>query len=169
MHLLRHPLSQADGGPGLKVLVIGAGNDCRQDDGFGVAVARELASRNLDGVQVLERSGEGGSILAALEGQETVYLADAVGPGAEPGALHRIDVVADPVPATLFHHSSHDFAVAEALEMARVLGRLPAVTVVYGVEGERFGHGFGLTAAVRRRVREVADRIQSEITPSICR
>lgn len=153
----------------MSVLVIGAGNDCRQDDGFGIAVARLLASRRLEGVEVLELSGEGGSILAALENREQVYLVDAVRSGGEPGELHRLDAVSETVPASFFHYSSHDFAVAEALEMARVLGRLPAVVVVYGVEGERFDHGIGLSAPVRAQVQEVADRIQGEITASACR
>ena len=151
------------------MLVIGAGNEYRQDDGFGIAVARTLASRSLDGVEVLEQSGEGGSILAALEGREEVYLVDAVRSGAEPGELHRLDANAETVPSSFFHYSSHDFAVAEALEMARVLDRLPTVMVVYGVEGVRFGHGIGLSEPVRGRVQEVANRIQEEINASICK
>jgi hydrogenase maturation protease len=153
----------------LSILVIGAGNDCRRDDGFGIAVARLLASRELEGVEVRELSGEGGSILAALEDRNQVYLVDAVRSGAEPGEMHRLDAGAQTVPSSFFHYSSHDFAVAEALEMARVLDRLPAVTVVYGVEGELFDHGIGLSEPVQARVREVADRIQEEISASTCR
>lgn len=152
----------------MKVLVIGVGNEYRQDDGFGIVVARELASRSLDHVKILEQSGEGGSILAAMEGQEAVFLVDAVNSGAAPGELHRLDAVAGPIPTSFFHYSSHDFAVAEALEMARILGHLPAVTVVYGVEGERFDYGIGLTGPVRERVREVADLLENDIT-SVCR
>lgn len=153
----------------MNALVIGAGNDCRQDDGFGIAVAREMARRNLPGVRVLELSGEGGSILAALTGQEAVYLVDAVRSGAEPGDLHRLDAGEGPIPTDFFHYSSHDFAMAEALEMARVLGRLPAVTVVYGVEGEHFEHGIGLSGPVQDQVPRVADRIQEELSGPICR
>lgn len=153
----------------MSVLVIGAGNDCRQDDGFGIAVARALASRSLDGVEILELSGEGGSILAALEGREQVYLVDAVHSGADPGELHRLDAGSETIPCSFFHYSSHDFAVAEALEMARILDRLPPVVVVFGVEGERFDHGIGLSTVVQERVEEVADCIQGEISASACR
>ena len=169
MHLLCDPFSQADGGPGLNVLVIGAGNDCRQDDGFGIAVARELASRKLEGVQVLERSGEGAAILHAFEGKRAVYLVDAVRSGAEPGTVHRLDAGAGAIPTSFLHCSSHDFAVAEAVEMARILDRLPPLTVVYGVEGERFDFGTGLSGSVVKRVEEVADCIENEINASICR
>jgi hydrogenase maturation protease len=40
------------------VVVIGIGNDFRRDDGVGLAVAEELAKRNLPGVRVVTAIGE---------------------------------------------------------------------------------------------------------------
>ena len=79
---------------------------------------------------------------------------DAVSTGAEPGTLHRFDATAEPLPAELFRSSTHALGVADAVELARELDRLPARLAVYGIEGENFETGEGLTPAVeddRRR------------------
>ena len=52
--------------------------------------------------------------------------------------------------------------MAEAVELARVLDRLPHALTVYAIEGQTFELGVGLTPAVDRAV----DRIVQELTPS---
>ena len=59
--------------------------------------------------------------------------------------------------------SSGAFGVAETVELARSLGRLPRYLVAYLVEGEQFGAGVPLSLAVAEAVEDVADRIVSEI------
>jgi hydrogenase maturation protease len=152
----------------LKQVVIGVGNEFRRDDGFGIAVARELRKRALPGVVVLEQSGEGAVLMDALDQAGSAWIVDAARSGADPGTVHRLDTATDKVPSGFLNYSSHDFAVAEALEMARILGRLPDRTVVYGVEGAEFGEGPGLTEPVQARVQDLVDRLVEEINASIC-
>lgn len=51
----------------------------------------------------------------------------------------------NPIPADSFHYSTHTVSVAEAVEMARVMGRLPDRLLIYGIEGADFGSGDGLS------------------------
>jgi hydrogenase maturation protease len=63
----------------------------------------------------------------------------------------------------LFSGSTHDFGVAQAVEMARVLGTLPPRLVLYGIEGRCFDFGAALSPEVQQAAHEVARRVQQEI------
>jgi len=95
-------------------------------------------------------------------GEDAVLLVDAVSSGAPAGTLHRLDAVAEPLPPALFAASTHHLGVADAVELARALGRLPAKVVVIGIEGACFDAGEGLSieveTAVERAVQLSHDR-----------
>lgn len=146
-----------------KVRVIGIGNDYRRDDAAGRIVARRFKTQTPPDVEILEETGEGTALLEAWRGAEDVFLIDAVQSGAPSGTLHRIDVSTQPLPASLFRHSTHAFGIAEAVELARVLHQLPPRLIIYGIEGERFDAGVGLSPAVEKAVAEVEARLREEI------
>ena len=124
---------------------IGIGNEWRHDDGAGLEVARRLGGRLLDGEPI--------GLVDALEGADEVTIVDAVFSGARPGTLHVFDVGSTPLPVALFGSSStHALGLAEALEIARSLGRLPAHVRVVGIEGSRFDYGRGLSPEVEEAV-----------------
>jgi hydrogenase maturation protease len=112
---------------------------------------------------VFEREGEPTSLIEAWEGAVAVWVADAVSSGAEPGTVHRHDASGQALPATLFDTSTHHFGLAEAVEIARALGRLPRSTVVYGIEGASFDTGETLSSEVREAARRVAEAIREEV------
>jgi hydrogenase maturation protease len=138
------------------MLVLGIGNRFRSDDGVGPLVARRLAAR---GVACQELSGEGALLMDAWRAAGHAVLVDAALSGAAPGTIHRFDAMTTTVPAGLFHYSSHQFSVAEAIEMARILGRLPAQMTVYGIEGRNFAYGEILSPEVAA----AADAVEAEI------
>jgi hydrogenase maturation protease len=143
------------------VLVVGVGNVLRGDDGAGPAVARRLRER---GVAARELTGEGVGLVALFEDAPAVVLVDCVRSGAAPGTVHRFDVSDAALPAGLRGSSStHAVGAAEAIELARVLGRLPARLIVYGIEGARFDAGAPLSDAVARAVDAVVDRVAGEL------
>lgn len=147
------------------VLVIGVGNTFRGDDGVGPVVAARLKELALPGVTVLEQSGEGTSLMAAWENVAYVIVVDAVQSGTEPGTIHRLDVTDKPIPAQFgSRFSGHAFGVAGAVEMARLLDRLPKRLIVYGIEGLTFATGQGLSAEVERGVETAVQQIREEIT-----
>jgi hydrogenase maturation protease len=147
--------------------IIGAGNAYRRDDGAGLVVARALRAANLPDVTVFEASGEGAALMELWEGAERVVVIDAVCSGAPPGTLHWIDAQQQPVPTFLFRHSTHAFGVAEAIEMARMLGRLPTHLALCGIEGQDFGHGQGLTDAVRSAIPVLLAEIRSIMSSQV--
>lgn len=146
------------------VLVVGLGNRLRGDDGVGLAVTRRLEGRvEAAGVAVAELEGEGIGLLDAWEGAHGVVLVDCVRSGAAPGTVLRFEATDLPLPGDLRTSSStHAVGVAETIELARALGRLPRRLVVYGIEGESFDAGAPLSARVAAVVGEAAEGVLQE-------
>ena len=143
-------------------IVIGVGNEYRRDDAAGVAVARRLRSLCASGATILEMSGEGAALMEAWKSAPLVIVIDAARSGAVPGTIHRLNA-STPVPSGFFSYSTHEFSVAEAVEMARVLGQLPPRLIIYGIEGEDFSPGVGLTASVEKAVAWVAAQVAGQL------
>lgn len=143
-------------------MVIGVGNDMRGDDAAGLLVVQRLRPR-LPHMACHAASGEGTALLELWQGTDRVVLIDAVTSHAPPGMIHRIEVHRQPIPATLQAGSTHSFGVAAAIEMARVLGMLPAYCVLYGIEGACFALGAPLSPAVATAVTTLVERIAHEI------
>jgi hydrogenase maturation protease len=149
------------------IVIIGVGNEYRSDDGAGVAVVRRLRALFSTGVTILEESGEGASLIQAWQGATRVVLVDAVRSGALSGTIHRLDAHAAPIPAGFFHYSTHAFSVAEAVELARSLDQLPPHMIVYGIEGENFAAGVGLSTAVEQAVESVVEQVAKEVREAV--
>ena len=162
MHLVCDALPEARGGAALKVVCVG--NPWRCDDAVGLEVARRLQGTLPQGVELVEREGEPTALIDAWEGASMLWLVDAVSSGAEPGTVHRLDASEHELPTDLFRRSTHHVGVAEAVELARVLGRLPGRTVVFGIEGGSFEIGDELTPAVAAVVEHTADAVRAEVT-----
>jgi len=139
--------------------VIGVGNDLRGDDAAGLCVARAL----VDLANVRELHGEPVGLIDAWDGFERAILVDAIQSGAEPGTVLRFAADEAPLPPELHRSSTHLLGVAEAVELARALGKLPPLTVLYGIEGASFDTGAPLSPEVEAAVGEVAARIREEL------
>jgi hydrogenase maturation protease len=59
--------------------------------------------------------------------------------------------------------STHRLGLAEALELARALGRLPSSIVVHGIEGARFGPGLPLSPEVASATVRLAETLVAEL------
>jgi hydrogenase maturation protease len=166
VHLVCNPLPDPEHrahGLTATVVVIGVGNPFRHDDAAGLDVARLLRGRLPDGVGLLERDGEPTGLLAAWDGADAAWIIDAVSSGAPAGTVHRIDAGRQPLPAELFRASTHALGLADAVELARVLGRLPAHTIIYGISGADFSAGQGLSPPVAAAAATVAAAILAEV------
>jgi hydrogenase maturation protease len=134
-------------------VIVGLGNEWRGDDGVGPEVARRLGGTVLDGEPI--------GLVALLDGEASVVVVDAVASSAATGTIHRHDASAEPLPTALFGSTStHALGLAEAIELARSLGVLPARVLVLGIEGESFEFGKGLTPPVAA----AADHLVEELT-----
>ena len=149
------------------VLVVGVGNPDRGDDGFGPSVAQRLRGRVPPAVRILERSGDALALIEDWNGFASVIVVDAVAPISDPGRVHRLDLSSSPLPIGFAPRSSHAFGVAETVELARSLGRLPRCLIAYLVEGERFETGALLSSAVAAAVEDVAERVVVELSATL--
>jgi hydrogenase maturation protease len=146
-----------------RALVLAVGNPFRRDDGAGPAVARLLEGRLPAGTGIRVREGDLASALEDWDGAARVVAVDAACSGSPPGTIHRHEPAAGPLPAVFSRGSTHAFGLAEAVELARALGRLPERFVVLGIEGREFGHGEGLSSEVETAVPRAAETVLEEL------
>ena len=146
-----------------RAIVIGVGNAHRGDDAVGLEVLRALRDRVGPDVRLVRSDAEPASLLDAWTDADLAILVDAMRSGAAIGTVRRFQADAEPLPIALFARSTHDLGVADAVELARALRRLPDRVVVYGVEGRAFDAGTALTPEVARSIETTAIRVLSEL------
>ncbi|MFF5313406.1 hydrogenase maturation protease [Streptomyces massasporeus] len=151
-----------------RIVVIGVGNEFRRDDGVGPVVAALLAERagyrafGTDTV-VSVCDGDPARLIGLWEGARLAVVVDAAyAQHGIAGRIHRIELATERLghPSTT---SSHGLGLGEAVDLARVLRRLPERLVVYAVEGADASLGTGLTPAVAAVVEQLADSVEDEI------
>ncbi|MBT8227596.1 MAG: hydrogenase maturation protease [Dactylosporangium sp.] len=135
------------------VVVIGIGNPFRRDDGVGVAVAARLSAQRLPGVRFAVSDGEAAGLIELWEGARLAVVIDALcTEPSTPGRIHRRSV-----------GDARDTDFGEAVELARILGRLPRRLVLFAVEAKDMGFGPGLTPAVAAAAGRVAAEIANQV------
>ena len=131
-------------------VVIGVGNPFRCDDAAGLEVARRLRS-----VHAVESSLGGFELMDLWQKADEVVIVDATQSGVAPGTIRRFDALEHPLPSGAFA-SSHTIGVAETIEMARQLGRLPRRIAVYGIEAAKVTTGTTISPPVAAAIEQVA-------------
>jgi hydrogenase maturation protease len=123
-----------------RILVAGIGNVFLGDDGFGVAVARRLASQRLpEGVDVVDFGIRGMDLAYALQGDyDAVVFVDTAPRGEPPGTLSVIEPELEPGEVAI---DTHGMDPVRVLGLARALGRVPERVLVVACEPERIVHG----------------------------
>jgi hydrogenase maturation protease len=135
--------------------VIGVGNAARGDDAAGLLAARAVGG--------IELEGDASALLDLLDGLDAAIVVDAVRSGAPAGTVHRFDAAGGPLPTAIRSSTStHLVGIAEAIELARALDRLPPRVTVYAIEGERFDLGAPVTPAVAAAVDVVVAALTEE-------
>lgn len=137
-------------------LVIGIGNPDRGDDVAGV-----LAARHVHRGRVIEWA-DCSTLLDLWEDADDVIVIDAMRSGRPPGSIERFDAWSERLPARGFV-SSHAMGVAETVEMARALDRLPGRLIVYGIEACDVTAGSAPSREVCAAAVEVAAAIDREL------
>jgi hydrogenase maturation protease len=118
------------------------------------------------GVEAQEQSGEATALLGVFESAPAgrrVIVVDAMVTGSPPGSISFWDAGAVRLSRETFRCSTHALGVAEAVELARALGKLPLQLGIYGIEGAGFEAGAQPSREVLRAVEELAHRIAREV------
>ena len=145
------------------VLVAGIGNIFLSDDGFGVEVARRLASATLpDGVTVTDYGIRGMHLAHDLASFDAAILVDATSRGGAPGTIYVIEPDLPSGPAEPAAGSDpHPLLDAHGMQPDVVLGMLdllggdrPGRITVVGCEPASVSEGMGLSEPVAASVDE---------------
>ena len=142
------------------MLILGCGNFDRSDDAAGLLAVRKL--REL-GIDAREHAAEPLALIEAWGGADEVLLIDAMISGAALGTVSVWEAETAPAFAGGFRCSTHNIGLAEAIELARVLGCLPRRLTVYGIEGARFDRGGEVSRAVAAAAEQVAEEIAARV------
>lgn len=132
-------------------LVVGVGNPERGDDGVGPEVAALVARLNLPDVDVVVYD-EPLALLEHLGTHDDVVVVDATAPAGTPGTVRVVHVGPAPLRRDVPGLGSHGLGIADAVELARALGRLPRRLTLVGVEAEDFTTGAPFSASVLQRL-----------------
>src|ERR1700758_459252 len=148
------------GAGGERVIVIGVGTEFRCDDGAGPAVIERLRGTVPASVELACSDGEPTRLMETWMHADVAIVVDAVSGGdAAPGTLHRVVVQESaarqgtppapdrPAPSAA-PASSHGLGLGAAIELSRILSRLPGLLILHGVQGEVFAFGQAFSPAV---------------------
>lgn len=136
--------------PPAPILVVGVGNVLLADDGVGVLLARELATRHVPQVEVLDGGTLGLALLPYLEGRLALVLLDAIR-GEVPGELQWLPW---PLPAPWRRArglSPHEGSALELLAAAQLAGSLPPQVFLGVVTAGEVSTRMGLSRALQER------------------
>lgn len=151
-----------------KVAVIGIGNPWRGDDAVGIVTARNVKLALNSSIAIVESEGEVTSLIECFKNFDRVYVIDAIKTGnAEPGHVFCFDGITKPLQDATLRASTHVLGIAQSIEMARVLGHLPSVLRIFGIEAAQFEHGTPLSEKVNAASQIVARQVIQEINKEI--
>ena len=135
--------------------VLGLGNPARGDDGAGPLVVRFLRDLGIEAAVVKREPLE---LLEVWRPEDDVIVIDTVLTGAPCGTIQTWNEASLALPGGA-SASTHNLGLAEAIELARALGRLPRCLKIFGIEGRKFAMGAKMSPAVERAAENLAHRI----------
>jgi len=147
-----------------KALVIGIGNKFRGDDAAGLEVAQSLEKKLGTLVDFAYCQEDALDLMDIWSNREVVFLIDAVSSGKhEIGYIHRFLAHKEQIPSVFSNSSTHLINIAQVIELARTLGKLPAEVVLYGIEGKKYHLERDLSKTMQAKLSEVTEIIEKEI------
>ncbi|MFW6082708.1 MAG: hydrogenase maturation protease [Chloroflexota bacterium] len=146
-------------------LVLGLGNPLRGDDGIGPRVIEELRKIELpEGAEAVDAGTGGIDLLHIMEGWDRVIVVDAADIHRPPGHFRRFSPEEVQLLKADGRFSYHRAGLADALALARALGRPLPDIVVFGVQPGVIGWGQGLSPAVEARLPALVDAVTGELS-----
>lgn len=148
-------------------LLVGIGNTLRSDDAIGLWVAERIAEKNIPTLVVKTLQGEGTRLLDLWENFGRVFLIDAVSAGAKPGTCFFLTVEQISSFRRQCAPSSHLYSIFDAIELARVLKKLPSELIFCGVQVKSVAYGNSISEEVLAGARDVVSFLLKELGGSV--
>jgi hydrogenase maturation protease len=151
-----------------RLKVIGIGQSFRGDDAIGIIIVEEWRKNcsiyiEENSIKVETSSLPGVGLIDMLAGFETVIFVDAVQTGIEkPGTIYKLreKQLASFVSSA---KSAHGWGAAESLKLGRELraDEMPEIVRILGVEAAQFEIGADISEAIKEKIPEIIDTLQS--------
>ena len=149
--------------PYSSVLVMGIGNILLSDEGVGIRIIEALQKKEYpDYVEVIDGGTGTLDLLEIISNRERVIIIDAVTGGSKPGTVYRF-TPDDIRIKKLAPVSTHQFGFMEIIDMAKLMGDLPADIVIIGIEPEILNWGMDLSPEVLAVIPKVLKLIENEL------
>ncbi|HXB66109.1 MAG TPA: hydrogenase maturation protease [Solirubrobacteraceae bacterium] len=148
-----------------QILVAGVGNHWLGDDGFGGAVARRLAQRELPEGMVVMDAGTGGLDLAyeVMRGYDALVILDVSRQGGEPGTLYVMEADEQSVGGTIEDGeliNPHGMDPQTVLRFVRSIGAWPGLVIVIACEPTEVEElGLGLSTRVEDALQRAVELV----------
>jgi hydrogenase maturation protease len=142
----------------MKTLVIGYGNDSRNDDGAGWFVIRELSKLNLPGVTLETAHQLEVDFAETVRDYDRVIFVDASIPES-PSAWCREEVV----PGFESHAVAHYMTPGDILGLCQTLFGIQPAGILFSIRGHDFNFGMELSPSTRQAAEEVVEAIEEEL------
>ena len=153
---------RADGNARISpTMVIGVGNRDRGDDGVGPLAVDALRERLGPLANTFVAEGDLSDLAIRWSRDQAVVIVDGMSSGRAPGSIVETDAITNRLTTEETLLSSHGVGLAEAVELARLLDRLPKRLTVIGVEIGQFGQFDDVSPAVRKAIPIVVDRVRA--------
>jgi hydrogenase maturation protease len=151
-----------------KTLIIGIGNRYRGDDALGCLMVDEIGKaithkKSTNKIKLIEHDGEPAALIDCWQGYDTAILIDAVSSNSIAGTIHCIDLQKQGLPDHFRSYSTHAFGISEAVELARVLNKLPANIMFYGIEAQSFSAATELSDTLKKAAKLLLKQILNVI------
>ncbi len=150
-----------------RFVVIGVGNRDRGDDAVGPLIADAVRDLHGDGVDTFVCEGDLSDLAMRWSAHDRVVVVDAMVSGRPPGSIVETDACRSTMPTGERILSSHGVGLADAIELGRLLDRLPRQLTVIGVEASSFEPFEPASSQVVDAVPEVVRRIGEIVTSQI--
>lgn len=143
--------------------IVGIGNTLLGDDGVGPRVVEMLAPHLADdpGIALIDGGTLGFALTGWLEDADCLIVVDAAKHGREPGELAVFEDEAMDAFIARRGRSVHEVGLADALDMARLGGRMPARRILIGIEPENVDWADELSPPVAQAAEVAVSRILS--------
>ncbi|STX43998.1 hydrogenase expression/formation protein [Legionella donaldsonii] len=150
----------------IELLILGIGSPFG-DDRLGWEVVQGLQKKKaLQGystqqLQFMACDRPGLNLLDWMQQAKTVFLIDAVRTGAKAGSLLYLEN--EEIKTINSIQSTHEFGLANTIEMGKILNLLPNKLVLYGIEINELKFQFEITEPIRAAIQALITRIEKDI------
>ena len=148
-----------------RIVLIGAGNILKRDDGVGVETMKRLQAREFPTpIEFIDAGTAIQDVLPQVAEAEAVVIVDALEVDEQPGSLFRLtpeelrDCLGQPECLSL-----HQVSLLESIQLVELTGRRVPPVTIYGVVPAEVGLGLGLSDMLEERLTKIVQTIYDDV------